>query len=108
MGGLLRRNGKFRIGVVAKGTPFWEWLTPRLGTYTWTWQSGSKESLKEKLESEPVDVVLFDKLAPSSAHPVWNDPTVKFVMWEAWGSLDIGIVEDKGWTLGNSAYNHES
>eukprot|EP00978_Attheya_sp_CCMP212_P029827 scaffold107351_cov30-Attheya_sp.AAC.1 len=29
------------------------------------------------------------------------------VMWEAWGSLDVGLVEDKGWMLGNAAYNHE-
>eukprot|EP00978_Attheya_sp_CCMP212_P008743 scaffold20529_cov53-Attheya_sp.AAC.4 len=103
-----KKKGKFRIGVVAKGTPFWEWLTPRLGTHSWTWNSGDKKkTLRDMLQEDPVDVVLFDKIAPSTSSPVWNDPNVKFVMWEVWGSLDVGLVEDKGWTLGNAAYNHE-
>eukprot|EP00978_Attheya_sp_CCMP212_P004912 scaffold10756_cov62-Attheya_sp.AAC.2 len=84
-GGRLRRDGKLRIGVVAKGTPFWEWLIPRLGIHAWTWKAGSKESLGDKLERELVDVVLFDKVVPQTSSPVWNSPRVKCVMWEEWG-----------------------
>eukprot|EP00978_Attheya_sp_CCMP212_P014305 scaffold36375_cov35-Attheya_sp.AAC.1 len=101
-GGQLRGNGKLRIGVVTKGTPFWEWLIPRFGIHVWTWETGSKEDLKLKLEKEPVDIVLFDRADPSTANPVWNSPHVKCIMWEAWGRLDTQVIDDKGWIMSNT------
>ena len=102
----MRRNGKLRIGVVTKGTPFWEWLIPRLGVHTWTWEVGSKESLQDKLAADPVDVVLFDKTAPKTSNPVWKSPHVKCIVWEDWAALNTEIVEDMGWCLKDTKYRH--
>ena len=105
---MLRRNQGWKIGVVSSGTPFWEWLIPRLGVHVWTFRQGIDVDLKSKLKSEPVDVVLFDKSAPSTSCPVWKAAGVKCVMWEAWARLNKQAVEDFGWNVDNTKYNHQA
>ena len=31
------RKGGARIGIIAEGLPFWEWVIERIGVLAWTW-----------------------------------------------------------------------
>jgi hypothetical protein len=35
-------KGSARIGIVAEGSPFWQWAIGRFGVLTWTWLSNDQ------------------------------------------------------------------
>jgi hypothetical protein len=100
------RTGGTRIGIIAEESPFWQWAIGRFGILTWTWLtnddghwthplgtdvrrpinnkcSTAEEELCALLESEKVDAVLFDTVAPRARHPLWNSSSIKVVIWIA-------------------------
>jgi hypothetical protein len=63
-----------------------------------------EEELGALLESDNMDVVLFDKAAPRASHPVWNSSSIiKVIIWLA-GKRYHGPPD--GWTVEHWAIDH--
>jgi hypothetical protein len=96
---LMWNVGDVRFGVVATGTPFWEWLAGKGFIHVWTYEktSGATDAVLESmLRNDSVDVVLFDYVFPRSGHAVWSTIGVKIVVWYR-GTSNICL--PLGWKL---------
>ena len=116
-----------RFGVVANGTPFWEWAVPAGGRLAWVWGAnlGDQLACRERLGKDvwlegdanlgdlpPVDVVLFEGAGPGSTHAVWTDlKTVNAIVWFGGNrrcrppsaSLHSGLLR---WVVDRTALHH--
>jgi hypothetical protein len=115
-----------RLGIVAEGSPFWQWAIETLVILTWTWlanddgywahpheanvrrpisndKTTSEEKLRALLESDKVNEVLFDKVAPRANQPVWSSSSIKVAIWLA-GTKDHGPPD--GWIVEHWVIDH--
>jgi hypothetical protein len=79
--------GTLKFGGVGRGTKVWEWMIGREGMCRWTHLRGKEGSSREdenrriRLESDPVEVVLFeDGTKPSRVDACWTSPLDKLVI----------------------------
>jgi hypothetical protein len=94
--------GGLRIGVIADGYLFWQWAVGRCGTVVWTWVRRDSKGWRHPsgtwvrksegedwavqiqelfYEAPPVDVILYECIAPRQSEAIWDCPTVKLVAW---------------------------
>jgi hypothetical protein len=105
--------GTLKFGVVGRGTMFWEWMIGREGVCRWTHRRGKEGSSREdknrriRLESDPVEVVLFeDGTKPSRVDACWTSPSVKLVIWFG-GYRDVNrLVPREEWSCTQYLFDH--
>jgi hypothetical protein len=120
-------RGQTKFGIIADGEPFWQWGIGRSGTLVWTvmrakqgedeqpWEHpvGTQvlrvEERRDEIEAltrvSPVDVVLFEGIAPGLLHPVWSDSEVKLIAWFSVGTRG-GSRTPRDWTTQHIVLRH--
>ena len=92
---------------------FWEWMIGREGVCRWTHRRGKEGSSREdenwriRLESDPVEVVLFeDGTKPSRVDACWTSPSVKLVIWYG-GYRDVNrLMPREEWSCTQYLFDH--